>query len=224
MTLVGTTFGAGGAEPYASALRRNDRVELVLLADGADVARSTMMDVARWNADADIADLTLLRSATGPLLDIGCGPGRMVRAAQQVGLEVLGIDVSPTAVAIAREAGLPVMHGSIFDAVPREGAWQTVLLVDGNIGIGGDVRALLQRCMQLVGQGGDIVVELHDDRDMDEVYTAHVVGTDGGQSESFPWAQIGINPMVDLAYDLGLRFRQVWESSGRTFCRLATTK
>lgn len=227
MTLISAqraTFGAGGDEPYAHALRRNDHVELVLLPTGADVARSTMMDVARWNAPADLADLTLLRAATGPLLDIGCGPGRMVRAAQQVGLEVLGIDVSPTAVAIAREAGLPVMQGSVFDDVPRAGAWQTVLLVDGNIGIDGDITALLRRCMNLVAAGGDIVVELHSDRDLHDVYSAHLVGTDGGRSESFPWAQIGINPMVDLAHELGLRCRQAWELSGRTFCRLVTTK
>lgn len=223
MTLA-ATFGAGRDEPYAGALRRNDRVELVLRPRGTDVPQTTMMDVARWNADADLADLTLLRAATGPLLDIGCGPGRMVRAARQVGLEVLGVDVSATAVAIAREAGLPVIQGSIFDRVPREGHWQTVLLVDGNVGIGGDVRALLRRCMQLVADGGDIVIELHDDRDMHDSYTAHLVGTDGGLSEIFPWAQIGINPMVDLSIELGLCFRQAWESSGRTFCRLATAK
>jgi SAM-dependent methyltransferase len=218
------TFGSGGDEPYAAALRRNDLVELKLQSRRTDAAESTLMDVARWNAEADIADLTLLRAATGPLLDIGCGPGRMVHAAQQVGLDVLGIDVSPTAIAIAREAGLPVIQGSIFDAVPHEGEWQTLLLVDGNIGIGGDVSTLLRRCMQLVAVGGDIVVELHPDRDMDDLYTAHLVGADGGRSESFPWAQIGINPMVDLAIELGLRVRQAWELGGRTFCRLATTK
>lgn len=227
MTLTGATratFGSGGDEPYALALQRNDRVELVLHSDGTDVAHSTMMDVARWSADADLADLTLLRAATGPLLDIGCGPGRMLCAARRVGLEVLGIDVSPTAVAIATAAGLPVIQTSVFDDVPREGEWQTVLLVDGNIGIGGDIRALLKRCMQLVADGGDIVVELHDDRDRHEVYSAHLIGTDGGQSDSFAWAQIGINPMVDLAFELGLRMCQAWELSGRTFCRLATTK
>jgi len=221
---LAATFGAGRDEPYAGALRRNDSVELVLRPRGTDVAQSTMMDVSRWNAPADIADLTLLRAATGPLLDIGCGPGRMLRAAQHLGLEALGIDVSPTAVAIAREAGLPVMHGSIFDEVPNEGAWQTVLLVDGNVGIGGDVRALLRRCTQLVADGGDIVVELHDDRDKHDVYTAHLVGTDGGLSAIFPWAQIGINPMLDLSLELGLRLRQVWESSARTFCRLTTAE
>lgn len=219
-----TTFGAGGDEPYAEALRRNDMVELILTKQANDESRSMMMDVARWNARADEVDLTLLRSATGPLLDVGCGPGRMVQAAMGVGLEALGLDISPAAITIARAAGLPVLEGSVFDAVPGAGTWQTVLLVDGNIGIGGDVRSLLRRCAELVAPEGEIVVELHADRDMDSVYSGQLVGTDGGVSESFPWAQIGINPMVGVAADLGLRFRQAWELGGRTFCRLSTAK
>jgi SAM-dependent methyltransferase len=224
ITSSAATFGAGGAEPYAEALRRNDSVELVLVRQAGLGASSTMMDVARWNSEADDVDLTLLRSATGPLLDIGCGPGRMVRAALDIGLDVLGIDVSPTAVAIARESGLPVAECSVFEPVNGAGTWQTVLLVDGNVGIGGDVRALLQRCMELAAPEGEIVVELHADRDMDSVYSGRLVGADGGASETFPWAQIGINAMVDVAGDLGLRLRQAWELGGRTFCRLATTK
>ena len=216
------TFGAGGAEPYADALLRNDSVELVLVRNsGLDTSRTTM-DVARWNSEADRVDLTLLRSATGPLLDIGCGPGRMVQAALDVGLDVLGIDVSPTAIAIARQSGLPVEECSVFEPVQGEGEWQTVLLVDGNIGIGGDVRALLRRCIDLVAAAGEIVVELHADRDMDSIFTGRLVGADGGESESFPWAQIGINAMVDVSGELGLRMRQAWELNGRTFCRLAT--
>jgi len=218
------TFGSGGAEPYAEALRRNDSVELILERTTGSDASSLMMDVARWNSEADHVDLTLLRSATGPLLDIGCGPGRMVQAALDVGLEVLGIDVSPTAIAIARESGLPVELCSVFEPVQGEGAWQTVLLVDGNIGIGGDVPALLQRCMELVALDGEIVVELHADRDMNSIYTGRLVGADGGQSESFPWAQIGLNAMVEVADELDLRVRQAWELGGRTFCRLARTR
>jgi len=219
-----TTFGAGGDEPYAGALRRNDMVELILTKQANDESRSMMMDVARWNSRADEIDLTLLRSATGPLLDVGCGPGRMVQAAIAVGLEALGLDISPAAIGIARSAGLPVLEGSVFDAVPGAGTWQTVLLVDGNVGIGGDVRNLLRRCAELVAPEGEIVVELHADRDMDSVYSGQLVGTDGGVSESFPWAQIGVNAMVEVADELGLRFRQAWELGGRTFCRLSTTK
>ena len=218
------TFGAGGDEPYAGALQRNDMVELILTKLADDESRSMMMDVARWNSRADEIDLTLLRSATGPLLDVGCGPGRMVQAAMAVGLEALGLDISPAAISIARAAGLPVVQGSVFDSIRGEGTWQTVLLVDGNVGIGGDVRALLRRCAELVAPEGEIVIELHADRGMDSVYSAQLVGTDGGVSESFPWAQIGLDPMVDLAAELGLDLGQAWELGGRTFCRLVTTR
>jgi SAM-dependent methyltransferase len=215
------TFGSGGAEPYASALRENDAVTLLLEDDLRGDASKSVMDVARWNADADDADLTLLRSVTGPVLDIGCGPGRMVRAAMDLGLVVLGVDVSPTAIEIATEAGLPVLEGSVFDTMPSEGQWQTALLVDGNIGIGGDVRAMLRRCRQLLTPTGEIVVELHSDPTRDNTYTGRLVDARGGESGFFPWAEIGLDAMVGIAAELGLDLVQSWELDGRTFCRLA---
>jgi len=224
MTLIDTptnTFGSGGAEPYAEALRRNDAVTLLLRDDDLGAASHSTMDVARWNAGADDADLTLLRSVTGPVLDIGCGPGRMVRAALDLGLEVLGVDVSPTAIEIAGEAGLPVLERSVFDALPGEGEWQTALLVDGNIGIGGDVRAMLSRCRELLSATGEIVVELHPDVDRNNTYTGRLVDARGAESGVFPWAEIGLNPMITLAADLGLAMLQSWKIDGRTFCRLA---
>ena len=220
-TLDSNTFGSGGAEPYAQALRRNDAVTLQLSGGRFGEASNSTMDVARWNAQADDADLTLLRSVTGPVLDIGCGPGRMVRAAMDLGLVVLGVDVSPTAIEIASEAGLPVLERSVFDALPRESEWQTALLVDGNIGIGGDVRAMLSRCRELLTATGEIVVELHPDVHRNNTYTGRLVDARGGESAYFPWAEIGLNPMIALAADTGLVLLQSWKIDGRTFCRLA---
>jgi len=40
------------------------------------------------------------------------------------------------------------------------GRWAHVLLADGNVGIGGDVVALLRRCAELVRPGGTVVVEV----------------------------------------------------------------
>jgi SAM-dependent methyltransferase len=219
--LAANTFGSGGAEPYAQALRQNDTVTLLLRDDERGAASTSTMDVARWNAGADDADLTLLGSVTGPVLDIGCGPGRMVRAAAGLGLEVLGVDVSPTAVAIAREAGLPVLERSVFDALPGEGRWQTALLVDGNVGIGGDVPALLARCRSLLSATGEIVVELHPDDARDKTYTGRLVDARGAESELFPWAEIGLRPITALAARLGFTLAQSWTIDGRTFCRLA---
>jgi len=215
------TFGSGGDEPYANALRGNAPVTLVGQESHGALLTRTTMDVSRWNAEADHADLSLLRAATGPLLDIGCGPGRMVRAARDIGLEVLGIDVSATAIEIAREAGLEVVQGSIFDTVPREGEWQTALLVDGNVGIGGNVSALLERCTQLLTPTGDLVVELHADTSRDIRFTATLLDTRGGESESFPWAEIGLDAIVELGALHGLELRQSWLSGERAFCRLS---
>ena len=220
--LGAATFGSGGAEPYARALRRNESPVLFLHEPhSGELHAIHSMDVARWNADADIVDLGLLRSVTGPVLDIGCGPGRMVRAAQSLGLHTLGIDVSPAAIDIARDAGLPVMLGSIFDAVPDEGGWQTALLVDGNIGIGGDVDRMLARCRELIADDGEIVVELHGDPHHDRTFTGRLVDTQGHESEAFPWAEIGLAAVVRRASVLELDLRQSWRLDERDFCRLA---
>lgn len=218
MTLLSPrSFGAGGSEPYARALRDSEVEVLYLHELGKSPAK---MDVARWTADADQVDLLLLASVTGPVLDVGCGPGRMVRAARDLGLEVLGVDVSPAAVELARAAGLPVFEGSIFDALPDEGGWQTVLLVDENVGIGGDVDALLVRCGQLLAPTGELVIELHPDDERDRRYTGRLVDLQGRESESFPWAEIGLTSMIARAANAGFELRQAWSADDRSFCRL----
>jgi SAM-dependent methyltransferase len=210
-------FGAGGDEPYARALRGTVADVLYLHTVGSESSR---MDVARWTADADRVDLLLLASVTGPVLDVGCGPGRMVRAAQRRGLEVLGVDVSSAAVELAREGGLPVFEGSIFDDLPDEGHWQTVLLVDENVGIGGDVDALLARCGQLLSPTGELVIELHPDDSRDRRYTGRLVDLEGRESEPFPWAEIGLTSMLTRATRAGFELSQAWSADDRSFCRL----
>jgi SAM-dependent methyltransferase len=216
-----SAFGAGGAEPYARALRA-DATHLYLH-DTSDAGDPRVLDVARWSAEADATDLSLLSAVTGPLLDVGCGPGRMVAAALALDIVALGIDISSAAIEVARGVGLPVVHRSVFDAVPREGRWQTVLLVDGNIGIGGDVVALLARCVELATPDGEIVVETHPDAYRDERFTGRLADAEGHASAEFPWAEIGLHPLAANAGRLGLTVRQSWVLGGRGFARLAAT-
>ncbi len=44
--------------------------------------------------------------------------------------------------------------------MPGAGRWRTVLLADGNIGIGGDPAALLRRVLALLGPGGRVLAEV----------------------------------------------------------------
>ena len=215
------TFGSGGAEPYARALRRDDQVLYLRDVESDSLTPSRAMNVSRWNDAADEADLGLLDGINGAVLDIGCGPGRMVRAAMHRGLTALGIDVSETAVEIARESGLMVLNRSVFERLPREGLWGAALLVDGNIGIGGDPSLLLERCAELIDRTGVIVVEVHAEPLRDHMYDGTIVDIRGHQSDAFPWAEIGEIALTRRAERIGLRLDQAWVTDGRSFCRLA---
>jgi len=214
------TFGSGGSEPYAHALLREQRALYLHSVDGS----RTCFDVARWTDDADAVDRALLHRARGPVLDIGCGPGRMVKAAVQRGMKALGVDVSPVAVEIVRAAGLPVHLGSIFDTIPHEGSWSTALLLDGNIGIGGDPVALLARCREVLRATGDVIVETHQDPLRDRAYEGSLIGIDGRMSDAFPWAEVGRAALAAHATDAGLRVTQGWMAGGRSFSRLVAVR
>lgn len=224
------TFGAGGAEPYAHALRREGRLTLVRSdaggessgshGEGSTEPSSDDYDLGRWMAAADDVDRALLAAERGPVLDIGCGPGRMVEAGIALGLVALGIDVSPAAVAVARNAGLPVLRRTVFERLPRERHWGTALLLDGNIGIGGDPVRLLNRCRELLSATGAVIVEASPRDEADSVFSAHVVDDHGRASSDFPWAEVGADAMARHAASAGLRVDQEWRIDGRVFARL----
>jgi SAM-dependent methyltransferase len=214
-----TTFGSGGSEPYAAALQNESATLYLRHAAGAQPESATM-DAGRWSADADATDLSLLAGLTGPVLDIGCGPGRMIKAATSLGLSAFGVDVSPTAVRIASEAGLAVLNRSVFSAMPFEGGWGAALLLDGNIGIGGDVGALLVRCAELLATDGVLLAEVNHDADRDRAFEGTLEDAQGRRSDVFPWAEIGIVPLRARAEEAGLRVVQDWRRDGRWFARL----
>ena len=190
---------------------------LLRLADG----RLLPLPVARWAGPVDVADESLLVRALGPVLDVGCGPGRLTAALHRRGVEVLGLELVDEIPVLAREAGAPLHLGDIYGPVPHPRTWQTILLADGNIGIGGDVTRMLARCSELIADAGEIVVEIHPDAEHDRTFTGRLVDTQGHESEEFPWAEIGLAAILRRASALHLDLRQAWRLDDRNFCRLA---
>lgn len=213
-------FGGGDREPYDRALVDPDRALYLVDSDGSRDA----IDVAKFLATADAHDAQALSRARGPVIDLGCGPGRLVRAAILSGHVALGIDASVVAVRIAQEQGLPVLRRSIFQGLPGEGTWGTAMLIDGNIGIGGDPVELLKRCAELVlGDGhGRVLVETHPDSFRNRVFEATVIDDLGRSSLPFPWAEVGIQALHEHAADAGLEFIQTWTHGDRTFVEYAS--
>jgi SAM-dependent methyltransferase len=207
--------GSWRADPYTRALRAGHGPLFLRRADGWMLP----LDVERWCADADAADRTVLRRCQGSILDIGCGPGRLVTALALLGHPCLGIDVSQAAVARTLSTGGPALCRSVFDPLPGEGRWGTALLIDGNIGIGGDPRALLARVRRLIAPDGLLLVEVAA-ADVDERVQARVDDGRGGVGTAFSWARVGAPALLRQARAAGWTAVERWTARDRGFVAL----
>ncbi len=174
---------------------------------------------ARWHGRPTAADELVLRNVAPPVLDVGCGPGRVLHLLAQRGATVLGVDPAPGAVALARRRGCVVLQRSVFDRLPLERRWGTVLLLDGNVGIGGDPAALLARVRDLVRPGGRLLAEAAP-YDVDERLTVRVEDADGRHGPPFPWARLGTTALLYAACSSGWVLTGRWTAGGRPFVEL----
>lgn len=178
-----------------------------------------VLDVDRWSAEADRVDEMVVSRCEPPVIDLGCGPGRMVQALTRSGRSAMGVDVSQGAVEATRTRGGPALRRLVSETMPGEGRWGTALLMDGNLGIGGDVSALLRRCRDLVGPGGLVICEVDPDPARNEV--GHVVlRSPGVASSPMPWSRIGAVALARIASALDLVLHEEWVAEGRAFVAL----
>lgn len=224
----------GALEPYERALRTGGGLGLV-----DSLGRRHDLDVHRWVGDVDAADRSVLLRCRAPVLDVGCGPGRLVAALTSSEVSALGIDIAPGAVRAARRRGARALRRDLFDSTPvtapaRAGTpvwdhaarWATVLLVDGNIGIGGNPGALLARVAGLLAPGGEVIVEadasvLAAAADTgEELLRARFVDRSGLHEPVFGWALVGPAAIARHAAAVGLEVVEGWTVGGRSFRRL----
>lgn len=171
-----------------------------------DDGRVAKLPVRSWlggkHADRQFDD-AVVSMCDGPTLDLGCGPGRMVAYLVERGIPALGVDLSATAVGLARRSGAPALHRDVFDGLPGTGRWQTVLLADGNVGLGGDPWRMLRRCAELLRTGGHCVAEF--DCDTVGIHTGWVrLESSKSTGPWFPWASVGVDSIEQIASEVGL--------------------
>jgi SAM-dependent methyltransferase len=176
------------------------------------------LPLRRWLRHPEPAEEELLERAIGPVLDVGCGAGRHVAALRSRGIEAVGIELSPRAAALARERGAEVIEGSIFELTLTR-RWATALLLDGNIGIGGDPAALLQRLGRLLLPGGSVLAELEPPQTPARLRRVRLEGA-AHRSDWIPWSLVPADQIGEIADRAGLRVVDSWSEAGRWFAQL----
>lgn len=187
-----------------------------------DDGRVSRLPVRSWlggrGADA-VFDNAVVDLCEGPTIDLGCGPGRLVVHLIERGLPALGVDLSATAVALARSSGAPALRRDVFEPLPGTGRWQTVLLADGNVGLGGDPARILRRSAELLRRGGRCLAEFDTETEGVDVgwvrlESAHTIGP------WFRWASVGIDCVPSLVAEVGLTVAEVHRIGSRVVASL----
>ena len=110
-----------------------------------------------------------MRFVRGQVLDVGCGAGRVGLHLQSRGHDVVGIDVSPLAVEIARKRGLAdVRLGTLDAAIRVDDRFDTILLLGNNLGLlAGEQqgRRLLRKLARVATDRGRILAGSYDPYD-----------------------------------------------------------
>ncbi|MFC5832457.1 methyltransferase domain-containing protein [Nonomuraea insulae] len=180
--------------------------------------RRRPLQAMRWLEPIE-GDEVMLSRCGGPTLDVGSGPGRLTVALTRRGVAALGIDVTPHAVRLTRQAGGLALCRDVFGQVPGLGRWATALLADGNIGIGGDPLALLRRMRELVRPGGEVIAELAPPgtpTGAERVRLRHGAVTGAW----FRWADVSVSDISSLARESGFTVTDRHEAGGRWFACL----
>lgn len=174
------------------------------------------LPVERWQDESALSDEMMLAHCAGPALDIGCGPGRLASALTSRGVPVLGVDTSPVAIRLTLARGAVALRRSVFDRIPGEGRWRSVLLADGNVGIGGDPVRLLRRVRELLAPRGNALIEI----EPPGAGLQHRPVRLNGTGSWFPWAWLGADAVEDTAWQAGMRARWLAPSGHRWFAEL----
>ncbi|UCG60845.1 MAG: class I SAM-dependent methyltransferase, partial [Candidatus Zixiibacteriota bacterium] len=101
----------------------------------------------------------LISSAYGDILDVGCGTGNYIPLMAKRG-RVLGIDISPTVIDVAKTNGCKACKVADIFTFPTTRKYDTITFLGNNLGIGGTVnktKKLLKKLSSLLNKDGQIL-------------------------------------------------------------------
>lgn len=236
MSVLPVDRDAFGAVMYAR-WRGIDDVRAVIERDDGMVDIDSLDYLAplrRWRAHERQA----IRRASGRVLDVGCGAGRVALYLEPRGHDVVSIDVAPGAVRTAQERGARDVRGMAASEVRlAHGPFDSIVMFGNNAGLLRDARHgpwLLRRFARLTGGDGVLLASTTNPYDTTE--TVHrdyqrrnrARGRMGGQIRlrvrfqrlATPWFDyllISVPELESLIRGTGWRLDEVIDDAGPSY-------
>ncbi|MFQ6044560.1 MAG: class I SAM-dependent methyltransferase [Candidatus Poribacteria bacterium] len=102
-----------------------------------------------------------LEYVEGRVLDVGCGAGKHALYLQSIGIDVVGLDISPLAVQVCKERGLNKCVAASGLKLPfKNGTFDTIIMMGNNFGIAGTLpktRRMLMNFRKLLSDNGIVI-------------------------------------------------------------------
>lgn len=187
-------------------------------------------ELFRTYAHMPVLEQTALELAKGKILDVGAGSGCHSLALQEMGKEVVAIDISPLSVEVMQTRGVDARLVNLFDPHFAE-RFDTILMLMNGSGIIGRVDnfgTFFQRMKLLLNPGGCILMDSSDLRylfeDEDGSFVVDLAADYYGQldfrmqykqikGEAFDWLYVDFNTLSLYASQYGFKAELMKEGS-----------
>ena len=109
-------------------------------------------------------ELSLLKQLKSPALDIGCGAGRHSLFAEELGIDVTSLDISPGAIKVCNELGLSkTIVGSVSELENLEKLeikYKSFILFGANLGLGGNIEGTIKmlNSLEKISQPNAVII------------------------------------------------------------------
>ncbi|MFN5620371.1 MAG: class I SAM-dependent methyltransferase [Flavobacteriales bacterium] len=214
--------------------RTGEDAFLQLWIDGEPEPLMPVSSFFRRPSEMNDLELEALHLSQGRVLDVGAGAGSHSLALQARGLEVIAVEVSPSAAQVAEVRGVKrVVCSAITDF--HEKGFDTILLLMNGFGIAGNeagLEKLLLHLKSLLAQGGCILAdstnlgdwEMRAAEDLSQGYFGEVVFRvfNGVETDEFKWIYPDEFLLEALCDEMGLAFEVVqYGNRGAFLCKIS---